>query len=180
MPDPISLVNKIFETVIRSGKKKTRFILKFKPVVATCKAYEDDIRKTLDEFLQQYVSNEKNKEFKYKVESKVTFNDNITSSHLIWYVRDSVKSCAPNWEASILDPQIILSFYVLKSVCCISILENYEKFKKYNLSMVVTPTVENPKSQMNTDDSLKSDILSEDPTDKEVTSENIENPSVDQ
>lgn len=176
----MSLANKIFESVISSGKKKTRFILKFKPVVATCKAYEDDIRKTLDDLLQQYVANEKNKELKYKVESKVTFNDSITSSHLIWYVRDSAKSCAPNWEASILDPQIILSFYVLKSVCCISILEHYEKFKKYNLSMVVTPTIEDQKSQMNASDSLKSDILSEDAIDKEVSSENVKNQSVDQ
>lgn len=176
----MSLANKIFETVISSGRKKTRFILKFKPVVATCKAYEDDIRKTLDDLLQQYVSNDKNKELKYKVESKVTFNDSITSSHLIWYVRDSTKSYAPNWEANILDPQIILSFYILKSVCCISILEHYEKFKKYNLSMVVTPAVESKKSQINASDSLKSDILSEDANDKEITSKNIMNQSVDQ
>lgn len=176
----MSLANKIFESVISSGKKKTRFILKFKPVVATCKAYEDDIRKTLDDLLQQYVSNDKNKELKYKVESKVTFNDSITSSHLIWYVRDSAKSYAPGWEASILYPQIILSFYILKSVCCISILEHYEKFKKYNLSMVVTPAVESEESQINASDSLKSDILSEDANDKEVTSENIKKLSVDQ
>lgn len=153
--NPVTLVDKIFENVIDSGKKRTRFILKLKPVSITCKANESDIRRVLDEILARYYLKSENKEITYKVESKVRFNDTITSSHLIWYTRDSVNKVAPKWTACIIEPQVMISYYVLRAVCCISILDKYEKYKKYNLSIAASLKNENCESQENLKETLK-------------------------
>lgn len=125
--------------MIKTGKQKTRFILRFTPVVITCKANESDIRKALDDVLLQYASHAKNKERMYKVDCKIRHNDTITASHMIKYTRDSVESLSLDWFASILEPQVMISFNVLRNVCCIGLLDKYEQYKKYNLSNVVPP-----------------------------------------
>lgn len=108
----------------------------------TCKAYESDIRKALNDILTQYSDEAKNRDVKYKVEGKITHNDKITPSHVISYARESVDSIVPNWSACIFEPELMISFYILRTVCCISILDKYEEFKKYNLSNAVAENSE--------------------------------------
>lgn len=154
-------MDKIFETVIKTGERKTRFILRLKPVSDTCKSFESDIKKALDSILEKFLSKEGNEELKYKVESKIRFNDNITSSHFIWYVRDSVSNIAPKWTACILEPRVVISFYVLRNVCCISILDKYKEYKKYNLSEVINPTTNNSECNLLSNEISKSVVSQE-------------------
>ncbi|GIY19318.1 THUMP domain-containing protein 1 [Caerostris darwini] len=134
--DPTSLVTSIFENVLETGQKKGRFILKMIPIVITCKATQNDIRKHLDEYLQEFTKDDTNKKLSYKTESKIRHNSNISTSHVIWYVRESVEKYAPDWTASLTEPELMISVYVLRSICCIGLLKNYVAYRKYNLSEV--------------------------------------------
>ncbi|XP_035230612.1 THUMP domain-containing protein 1-like [Stegodyphus dumicola] len=134
--DPTALVESIFDSILRTGKRKTRFIQKLKPVVFTCKAFEDDIRKSLDEYLLSFLNDEKNVCLTYSIDCKIRYNSNTSSSHIKWYVRKSVEKSAPKWTPSLIDPDIMIFAHVLCTSCCISVLKNYTVYKKYNLSEV--------------------------------------------
>ncbi|KFM65554.1 THUMP domain-containing protein 1, partial [Stegodyphus mimosarum] len=136
LSDPTALVESIFDSIIQTGKRKTRFIQKLKPVVLTCKAFEDDIRKSLDEYLLSFLNDEKNVCLTYNIDCKIRYNSNTSSSHIKWYVRKSVEKSAPKWTPSLIDPDIMIFAHVLCTSCCISVLKNYTVYKKYNLSEV--------------------------------------------
>ncbi|GBL98760.1 THUMP domain-containing protein 1 [Araneus ventricosus] len=132
VPDPTNLATAIFDNVLQTGKRRGRFILKMIPIIVTCKATQIDIRKHLDEYLQEFTKD--NKKLSYRIESRIRHNNNISTSHVLWYVRESVEKFAPEWVVSLTEPQLVFSIQILRSICCIGILKNYMEYRKYNLS----------------------------------------------
>ncbi|XP_015918943.1 THUMP domain-containing protein 1 [Parasteatoda tepidariorum] len=162
--DPTSLVNAIFDDVLQTGKRKARYILKFLPVVETCKASEEDIQKSVTNYLINFVSIKGNDVLTYKIDPKVRHNSNITSSHILSYLRGVFEKCVPLWKVSMLNPDVVVSVTILKSVCCISFLKNYMNYKKYNLSEVANvsrPPDSQPALTNKTDVKEKSGVLDE-------------------
>ncbi|GFR12417.1 THUMP domain-containing protein 1 [Trichonephila clavata] len=138
IPDPTYLATTIFDKVLMTGQKKGRFILKMIPIIITCKATQNDIRKHLDDYLQNFTKDDINKKISHKIESKIRHNTNLSTSHILWYFRESVEKYAPDWTVSLTEPQIVISVYVLRNICCIGFLKNYIAYKKYNLSEAAT------------------------------------------
>ncbi|KAF8774181.1 THUMP domain-containing protein 1 [Argiope bruennichi] len=134
VPDPTKLATSIFDNVLQTGKRRGRFILKMIPIIVTCKATQNDIRKHLDEHMQELIKNDENKKLTYRIESRIRHNNNISTSHVLWYVRESVEKFAPEWIVSLTEPQLVFSIQILRSICCIGILKNYMEYRKYNLS----------------------------------------------
>ncbi|XP_054715966.1 THUMP domain-containing protein 1-like [Uloborus diversus] len=140
--DPAHLVTAMFESVLKTQRRKTRFIQKVKPISLTCKAYPTDIAKALDAVLYEYSQKEGNRCITYKIECNIRHNTLMTSSHIRWYVRESMKKF-PQWSQTVFGPEIILDIEVLRHMCCIGFLKKYEDYKRYNLSKAIAGNSEN-------------------------------------
>ncbi|GFT23042.1 THUMP domain-containing protein 1 [Nephila pilipes] len=148
IPDPTCLATSIFDKVLQTGQRMGRFILKMIPIIITCKATQTDIRKQLDDYLQKFTKDDINKKLFYKIESKIRHNNNLSTSHVLWYVRESVEKYVPDWVVSLMEPQIVISVYVLRNICCIGFLKNYVAYKKYNLSETANSISERTKTEL--------------------------------
>ncbi|KAG8191153.1 hypothetical protein JTE90_016666 [Oedothorax gibbosus] len=134
VPDPTKLVSTIFEKVLETGQRKTRFILRMKPVVITCKPNQTDIRKHMDAYFEELTKDESNLSLSYKTDCTIRNNSSVTTSHIQWYVRETIEKYAPKWTVNLTDPQFVISVDILRGICCIGFLRNFVKFRKYNLS----------------------------------------------
>lgn len=131
-------------------KSKTRSLLRLLPVLASCRAEESAIKSSVEtavEAFQRSVGDLKTAT--YKTEAKIRNNTdvNLTSKKLIFMVGDVMKEKQPQWKVDLNTPNVYVFVDVLKTVCCISIVKDYMKYKKFNLQeLAVAHTVQTAQS----------------------------------
>jgi len=129
------------------------------PVVASCKVSDeidsdlvfDTIKDLLKSFLKEeseiipkhcirkeiggeYDSaNKDSQNFKLCLEIKVRNNSKISRRDLLKSVLAAVQSLAPGIDFDYNDTTNLFKVDLMKTVCCFSLMKNYEKFKKYNM-----------------------------------------------
>lgn len=158
------LIEAIFNTSIESKEQHSRYIERLLPTSFICKAYEDDLRKLIikKEFLEQIFSLVDQKETAentiwFDVQAKKSNNTQVKSSHLEEIIINDLisrKSDDLNGKAFKRDykkPFIHILIHVIRSVVLISIVRNYERYKKYNLASInlatTTTTTTTPTEQ---------------------------------
>lgn len=144
LPDPVNLVQEIYEDIVKTQCRKTRYILKMIPVAATCKTSVNAYKTAINELIEEVAKTE-NAKATYKVVCKVRHNRSISKDHIIWYCREAVEKHLQVWSPILTDPENVISVDILQSVCCIGILKKFLDYKKYNLSEVVPCISENVK-----------------------------------
>ena len=78
-------------------------------------------------------------------------NQNLFKEDVLKIVQETVKD--KNFRADLKNPDVCIVFEVLKSNCCLSILPNYYKLKKYNLIELAQSTT----ASSSADDPSKTD-----------------------
>ena len=148
------LIEAIFNTSIQSKEQHSRYVERLLPTAFICKAYEDDLRKLIirPEFLAQILSlgEEKSTEphsITFDVQAKKSNNTQMKSSHLEEIViNDLLSRKVEDLNGYILKrdykkPHIHILIHVIKNLILISIVRNYEMYKKYNLASINAATV---------------------------------------
>lgn len=74
-------------------------------------------------------------EVTYKTEVKIRNNTDkeLSSQTLIIAVGSVVKEKFSDWKVDLNNPKVHIFIDVLKTVCCVSIVHNYQKYRKFNL-----------------------------------------------
>ncbi|KAK4476186.1 hypothetical protein MN116_001400 [Schistosoma mekongi] len=67
----------------------------------------------------------------------------ITRNDAIRHTIEAIKSVDPSWHICNSSPSVVVSVTVLCKVACISILENFFKYHKYNIAEVCSPSIKN-------------------------------------
>lgn len=131
--DPLSLVTRILEGIRDSRKQVTRHLIRMLPVQATCKAYEENVKPTLQTLVDNFVADRPQGESftKYQVLFKARMNQNLFREDVLKIVQESVRD--KNFKVDLKNPGVCFVFEIIKSNCCISLLPNYFQYKKYNL-----------------------------------------------
>ncbi|CAF0830767.1 unnamed protein product [Rotaria sp. Silwood1] len=158
------LIELIFNTSIQTKEQHSRYIERLLPISFICKAYEDDLRKLIikNEFIEQIIllTNENdtsNNIIWFDVQAKKSNNTTLKSSHLEEILindllsRKSDDLNGKTFKRDYKKPQIHILIHVIKNLILISIVRNYDMYKKYNLASInlTTATTEEEKQQQN-------------------------------
>lgn len=114
------------------------------PVLGTCNANEDQIVKAMGKLLEQYIGHGKPTSYCFQI--KVRNNDSLSRMGLIPVLGRAMEELNPYASVDLHNPEHNILIDVLKTVACIGCVQDFTKYKKYNLQEVssVTQVKESP------------------------------------
>ena len=119
----------------QSQTSKSRFILKLFPVLGTCRANDEKIEKLAEEILPPFFTKSE-KQLTYCIVYKVRCNHTLSRDVILPLIGRVVHQIDPTIRVNFDNPDIVISVDVLQKVCCISVLTEFHKFRKYNVQEV--------------------------------------------
>lgn len=134
--DPVTLGTSIVEDLYSTKQQKTVHLLRFIPVEITCKAYLDDIGSAFQPLLLKYFSGEPTS---YCIVFNKRNNNNLNRMEVIEYIALLIKEKNFFHSVNLSQATLTIVAEVIKSVCCLSVLPHYTKYKKYNLCEITYP-----------------------------------------
>jgi tRNA acetyltransferase TAN1 len=157
------LIELIFHTSIESKEQHSRYIERLLPISFICKAYDDELRKLIikNEFLEQILSlidqnDSSMNTIWFDVQAKKSNNTQLKSSQLEEIIiNDLISRKSEDLNGKIFKrdykkPAIHILIHVIKNLMLISIVRNYEQYKKYNLASInLATTTEQQQQQQN-------------------------------
>ncbi|KAF4613780.1 hypothetical protein D9613_007485 [Agrocybe pediades] len=128
--DPVQLVVKYIKSVQETGVTRTRYVHRLVPVSGSCVANPPEIQSLCKRVFKEYFDKHPGKSFKYKIELRVRNHTTIPRPTLI----QTVAQCVPEGHAVDLEhPQVFLLVEVFKSICGVSVVEDYYELQKFNV-----------------------------------------------
>lgn len=127
-----------------TGKSQSRFIQRMLPVEISCKAYIDDIERALiankDLLSKHFAQADKDADPpSYAIFYKARNNDHLRREDILRAVGDLIVATNPMVKVDLEKPKKAILVEVLQTVACMSIVEDYMEFSKYNLHLVGKP-----------------------------------------
>jgi len=118
------------QNVERTGVMRTRFTQRLVPVVGTCDANLAEITSLCVRIVEPAFANDEGKAFKYKIELRVRNHNTLLRDDVI----KAIAKCVPEvHKVDLSDPELFILVEIFKSVCGISVVKDYYRFKKYNV-----------------------------------------------
>ena len=119
-------------------RTKSKFLHRMLPVLATCRADMDKINDGISKALEVYIASQEDSQsddITYKAEVKVRNNNDkeLSRNNIISAIGSVVKQHYPEWKVDLSDPRVLIMIDILKKVCCISVVKDYYRYKKFNL-----------------------------------------------
>lgn len=140
--DPVQLVTKVLEDISSTGVQKTKHLIRLVPVETTCKAYEENIKEAGKRILSRHFSEGKTDKT-FSVVFKARCNQSVTKEDAIKIIcgvmKDDIKSEA---KVDYKCPDLAVVLEIIKGQCCMAVLPDYFKYKKYNLIEIVSKNKE--------------------------------------
>ena len=158
------IVYEVFRYVAANEEPSSRHILRFQPVLATCRPDKGDLRALVckawkaywdgvDSFADgkplcllcpnvpyqraRFVRKRKTKDDNPKKYFTVNFRarnyDKLTKSDAVMAVLSAMQEVAPDWSPITAGADLVISVDVLCNVLCLSFLERYSDYAKYNI-----------------------------------------------
>ncbi|KAF8655065.1 hypothetical protein AX16_003266 [Volvariella volvacea WC 439] len=141
--DPVKLVTHHVKNVQRTGVSRTRYTQRLVPVSGSCVTNLPEIQALCESVFKLYFSQHEGKSFKYKIELRIRNHTTLTRQVLIQHVA----RCMPQEHTvDLQNPDIFVLVEVFKSVCGVSIVEDYYKLQKFNVMEIAN--AENTSSMM--------------------------------
>ncbi|KAM9819283.1 THUMP domain-containing protein 1 [Syngnathus typhle] len=137
------LVHHILSDLHATKKKKTRVILRMLPVTGTCKAFPEDMMRYMSTFLEPWFK--KPNHATYQIAFKARNNSHNKREDVIKAIAGLVGKLNPKNKVNLTQPDLTIILEVIKSVCCVSVVREYTRYRKYNLQEVVKD--EEPKKE---------------------------------
>ncbi|KAF9208558.1 THUMP domain-containing protein 1 [Haplosporangium sp. Z 27] len=132
---PSSLCHHLLTDLQKSGSKRTRYCQRFIPVEETSYANMDDIAAMTTRVLKPYFHAENQQPTTFRVIPKVRHNDKINREALV----KMLASAAGNNQrhsVDLTDPNYVILAEVIKSICFLSVVKDYDSLKKYNIQSI--------------------------------------------
>jgi len=128
--DPVELVVRYVKDVERTGVTRTRYTHRLVPVSGNCVANLPEIEALCRSVFKPFFERHPDKKFKYKIEIRMRNHTTIPRATLIQHVAQ----CVPEGHTVALEnPEVFILVEVFKSVCGVSVVEDYYKMLKFNV-----------------------------------------------
>lgn len=133
--DPMELGLKIVRDIATTRVQKSRFILRFLPIEAVCKATLDDIKNAAGKLFDKYLLNTTPKTFSIVVNKRL--NNSVERMKIIRELAEMITFKNVLHKVNLKNPQYSVVVEINKGLCCLTVLPDYMQLKKYNLSELI-------------------------------------------
>lgn len=131
LEDPLPLSLTIMDDILKLHQRKTKKLIRMIPVRATCRAFQDDIVKTVKNQCESYFRENGSS---FYIAIKVRNNNSVQQESLKLSLITVVSEAHSGNSPELKDPEVVVNIDVIKNICCISFLPGYlTKYCKYNL-----------------------------------------------
>ncbi|WAQ96644.1 THUM1-like protein [Mya arenaria] len=137
LENPCQLAHQIFQEMLDTGIQKARYSLRMTPISLTCKANMKTIEKTLTTVLKERFETPFGVGIRYTGMVKVRNNDSVKRTTVLSLIDRTVKELNPLHQKCVDAPEVVVIFEVIRNVALISVVEDYEQFRKYNFHEVI-------------------------------------------
>lgn len=142
--DPYLLVYTILSEVQVSGEPRTRFVQRLTPVTTTCPANPSDLTSLARTILPTFFSSNPDQGKTFKIDPRIRSHSKLKRNDVIQIVASQIPTSEPAEDgqskrihnANLGNPDLWIVVEVVKNSAAISVLEDYERFKKMNLQSV--------------------------------------------
>lgn len=135
--DPTKVVRSIFETIETEKEKKTKYTQRVIPIVNTCITNKPEIFKLAETIVKPYFPDDQPKE--YAIMIKIRNNSKMDRMEIIQGVAGVI---GEKHKVNLTNPSLFVIVEIFKTVCGISVVEDYFKYKKYNMEEVFEKTLQ--------------------------------------
>jgi len=134
---PSILLDEIYLDLIDTQIKRTKHCLRFLPVVCTCYAKTDEIIKFVKQTIEPvFVEQKEHEIIKFSIVWKTRCNNSVKRDDVLPPILDFIFSKVEH-VTDYNNPEIVVNIDIIGNICCIGLLKNFVKFKKYNIDLVV-------------------------------------------
>lgn len=150
VPDVVELGVKILTNIYETKQGQTKNVLRFIPVEIVCKANMTDIINAAGKLFDKHLLKEPKT---FSIVFNHRMNNSVKRDTIIKELATLVTSKNVNNKVDLKNPQVVVMVEVLKGLCCLSVLPDYFKLRKYNLAELVVS--EKVTQDSDVDDPLK-------------------------
>lgn len=126
---PSEIVRRVLDDMLAGGPKRTRYCHRLIPLDSICYANMNDLQKTFEPFIDKYFSSSQPaKTYCLLIESR--FNSSLNKDEIIRQLPPMIPSIH---RVQFEHPDLTVVIQIFKNVCGISVLNDYSKYKKYNI-----------------------------------------------
>lgn len=130
--EPNRIVATILEEIAQTKKANCRHICRFLPVVSTFKATEPEQFESI--FKTLFEEHSPTTDHSFSVMAKIRNNSGFTgSTKMKEQVVSLIREMRPNWKLNYDEPSIMVAINICQRAGCLSVVENFYGFAKYNL-----------------------------------------------
>ncbi|KAJ7305835.1 hypothetical protein JRQ81_010201 [Phrynocephalus forsythii] len=133
--EPDKLVHHILNDMHVTKKKKNRVILRMLPILGTCKAFMEDMKRYSETFFEPWFKSPQKGTF--QIVYKARNNSHLNRVSVINELAGVVSHLNPENKVDLSNPEFTIVVEVIKNICCLSVVKDYVLFRKYNLQEVV-------------------------------------------
>lgn len=179
LPDPSQLAHSILSDLLEKKVQKSRYAIRLLPISGTCRAEEDEVKKLGKELFTPIFQTPFGEGYSFSIIVKIRNNNGLGRDSVIPGLAGIIKDLNPLHRVNHDKPDFVVLVEVAQSVCCLGIVKDFFKFKKYNLQEVVkTNSVNVPKQgeldEKESNSAVNNDNISEEDTKSNLPQDNTE------
>ncbi|KAL5019405.1 hypothetical protein ScPMuIL_005127 [Solemya velum] len=140
LEDPCQVAHSILTDLAESKKQKTRFAQRLLPISGTCRAIEDDIEGLAKTMFPPHFDKEEGLSF--TIVHKVRNNDSIGRASILPLLGKVVRDMNALHKVCHDEPDVVILIEIIGKICCMSVVKDFLKLRKYNLHEVTKINVE--------------------------------------
>lgn len=137
LPDPSQLAHAILADLWKTQVQKSRFAIRLLPISGTCRAEEDDVKRLGKELFMPIFQTKFGEGYYFSITVKIRNNNGLSRDSVIPALAGIIMELNPLHRVSHEKPDYVILVEVIQSVCCIGIVKDFIKFRKYNMQEVV-------------------------------------------
>ncbi|TKY89236.1 hypothetical protein EX895_001767 [Sporisorium graminicola] len=139
--DPYLLVYTILSDVELSGEPRSRFVQRLTPVTATCAANAADLTTLARQILPTYFSTNADEGKTFKIDPRIRSHSKLKRNDVIQTIAAAIPTAEDAGRtrihnANLTAPDYWIVVEVVKNSAAISVVKEYERYKKMNLQSV--------------------------------------------
>lgn len=130
--DPVKLCHSIVEDIHATKRQKTRFLLRLVPVEVSCSIKLNEITEAANKLFDKYFTGE-------PTTFCVVFNrrySNCPRDVVIQELANLVVAKNAAHKVDLQNPNLFIIVEIIKGLCLMSVVADYYKYRKYNLSEI--------------------------------------------
>lgn len=162
LSNPCELIHTILKDIYETQVQKSRFALRVIPIQTICRANLTDINNSAQDLFEPFFRTSYGTMLTYGISFKARMTSKVSRDEVIDSLCQIIGEMNPLNKVNYSNPDLIVLVEVLRGFCCLSVVKDFNKFRKYNLQE--TARAQQTESRLAASSSSKTDPLDNKPS----------------